>query len=103
MYRGNKGILVILLSAGLYCFLGMHVFPAAAEEMLTPENYTSHVILQPAITRIIEDDDIETALKKLNLLHGQMAEDGWVLFNIIEYVDDEDFEGFFVTYVREKE
>jgi len=72
-----------------------------AEELL-PENFTTKISLQPAITKIIADDNLPRALQKLNILHGEMAMEGWVLFSVIEYIDDEDFEGFFATYVKSK-
>ncbi len=72
-----------------------------AEELL-PEDFTKKISLQPAITKIIEDDELKRAMQKLNTLHGEMAMDGWDLFSVIEYIDDGDFEGFFVTYVKSK-
>ena len=72
-------------------------------EELLPENFTKKISLQPAITKIIKDDKLKRALGKLNSLHGEMATEGWVLFSIMEYIDDGDFEGFFVTYVKAKE
>ena len=74
-----------------------------ADELLTPESFTKRITLQPAVTKIIEEDDLILALKKLNILHGVMAEDGWELFTLIEFIDDEHFEGFFVTYKKKKE
>ena len=76
---------------------------AAAQEALTPESFTQKIILRPALTLIIEEDDTEKALEQLNKLHGQMAGKGWVLFHLMEYIDNEDFEGFFVTYKTKQE
>jgi len=73
-----------------------------AEELL-PENFTKKIALQPAITKIIKDDKLRRAVQKINSLHGEMATDGWVLFSVVEYIDDGDFEGFFVTYVKSKD
>lgn len=73
---------------------------AYSEEFITPESFTDQVTLQPVITKLIEEDDIEKALQELNILHGAMAEEGWALHSLVEYVDDEDFEGFIVTYKR---
>jgi len=58
--------------------------------------------MKPAITKIIEEDDVEKALIILNKMHSNMAEDGWELYQLMEFIDDEDFEGFFVTYKKQK-
>lgn len=78
------------------------VICGASEKMLTPENFSTRVTLQPSITKLIEEDDVETALKMLNIMHSKMAEKGWILFDLLEFIDDEDFEGFFVTYIKDR-
>jgi len=99
--KKSLGSTVTLLTLLLYMFCLQP--KASAEEMLTPESFVKHITLQPAITKLIEDDDLQSALKKVNILHGKMAEQGWELFGLIEFIDDEDFEGFFVTYKKKKE
>ena len=76
---------------------------ATAEEEFTPESFTERITLRPALTLIIKEDNTEEAIEQLNILHGQMAGKGWVLFDLMEFVDDEDFEGFIVTYKTKQE
>lgn len=68
-----------------------------------PEDYKTSITMQPAITKVIIEDDIQDALIMLNKMHSVMAENGWELYQLIEYLDDEDFEGFFVTYKKSKQ
>jgi len=67
-----------------------------------PEDFKFAITMKPAITKIIEEDDVEKALIILNKMHSNMAEDGWELYQLMEFIDDEDFEGFFVTYKKQK-
>ena len=86
------------------CIIFLPIFVSSyvqAKERL-PENFTKKISLQPAITKVIEDDKLKRAMQKLNTMHGDMAMEGWELFSVIEYIDDGDFEGFFVTYVKSK-
>ncbi len=73
---------------------------AQAQDMLTPESYTEHITLQPVVTKVVKEEDLKTALRDLNILHGKMAEEGWEIFQILEYTDGGNFEGFFATYKR---
>ncbi len=77
-------------------------FSVYAFSTLLPEDFKNSVTMQPAITKIIEEDDVENALVILNKMHSDMAEEGWELYQVMEYIDDEDFEGFFVTYKKLK-
>lgn len=95
----TKKTTVVLM---LFCFFSCSfVTGVSADEVLMPENYFQEITLQPVITKLIEDDDPEDALYKLNLLHGQMAEDGWEFLELVEFYDSGDFEGFFVTYKKQ--
>ena len=67
-----------------------------------PEDFKTAITMQPEVTRIIKEDDIALALTILNKMHSTMAEEGWKLYQIIEFVDNGDFEGFFVTYKKQK-
>jgi len=95
-----RGKYIVLFICVFSVLVTMSVYVQAGG--LLPESFTKKISLQPAITKIIEDDDLQRAVQKLNALHGEMAMEGWVLFSVIEYIDDEDFEGFFVTYVKSK-
>lgn len=90
-----------LLTIGTFLFTAvMSTNGCDASTLLTPEGYTKHITLQPATTILVENDSPAAALQQLNKLHGDMAEDGWELYSVFEFVDDEDFEGFFVTYKK---
>ena len=67
-----------------------------------PEDFKSATAMQPAVTKVIEEDDVEDALVILNRMHSDMAEEGWEFYQLMEFIDDEDFEGFFVTYKKQK-
>ena len=95
------GKISIVFFGYMMFFVVFFVSYVQSEELL-PENFTKKILLQPAITKIIEDDELKRAMQKLNTMHGQMAMEGWDLFSVIEYIDDGDFEGFFVTYVKSK-
>ncbi len=98
--RGKFLLLGVFLSVVISAYLpGI----ATAEGSITPESFTEKITLRPALTLIIEEDNTEKALNQLNILHGQMAGKGWVLFHLMEYIDDEDFEGFIVTYKTKHE
>lgn len=96
----NSKIPCFFLFSAIFCW----IIPlnASAEEILLPEGFSQRITLQPAVTKVIEEDDLKDALKSLNIMHGKMAENGWELYDLIEYIDDEDFEGFFVTYKKKK-
>ena len=98
--RGQILLLGVLFSMAISACLSS---VAMAEEAFTPESFTEKITLRPALTLLIEEDDTTEAIEQLNILHGQMAEKGWVLFHLMEYVDDEDFEGFIVTYKTKQE
>ena len=95
-----KPLVIALLFCSLFCVSTANAGNSAA--FATPEGYTKKVKLQPAETMLIEEDDYDDALTLVNQLHGQMAEDGWELFDIMGLFEDEEFEGFFVTYKKKK-
>jgi hypothetical protein len=92
----KRGLILGLLVAITFSIYISDV--AFAANAALPESFTKQVTLRPAVTITIAEDDMDEALKKLNTLHGQMAEKGRVLFHLMEFIDDEDFKGFIVTY-----
>lgn len=43
----------------------------------------------------------DRAAKRMTKQHQAFAEEGWTVANVAVYTDDGDFEGFYVTYVRQ--
>ena len=41
------------------------------------------------------------AAKRMTEQHEQFAQEGWTVINVAVYTENEDLEGFFVTYVKE--
>lgn len=41
------------------------------------------------------------AAKRMTELHEQFAQEGWTVIGVAIYTENEDLEGFFVTYVKE--
>jgi hypothetical protein len=43
----------------------------------------------------------DRAAKRMTKQHQAYAKEGWTVANVAVYTDDGDFEGFYVTYVRQ--
>ncbi len=52
------------------------------------------------ITVFLDEDDPEELAAKASAAHEDYAGQGWFLFQITPYVDDEDTEGLFLTYQK---
>lgn len=52
------------------------------------------------VTIFLSEDDPEKATGLLNLSNDDYAQKGWTVFTIQPYIQDGDFDGFFVTYER---
>ncbi|MFW2365526.1 MAG: hypothetical protein ACN4GW_03870 [Desulforhopalus sp.] len=51
-------------------------------------------------TILIIESDAEKATQILNTSNDEYAKKGWNVFSIHQYIEDGDFEGFFVTYEK---
>jgi len=98
----NKWISYLIVLVSLSLAQSFAINNLNAEELFEPEKLTKRITLQPSIIKWIEEDDVKTALKKLNELHSRMADEGWILYETFEYIDGADFEGFFATYIKKK-
>jgi hypothetical protein len=68
-----------------------------------PEDFTKHNTLYditPAKTMFVEEDEPEVAIELLTAMHDSQAKMGWRVFSVNTYIKNEDFRGFFVTYVK---
>jgi hypothetical protein len=73
------------------------------QQLDTPESYTKEILLKPYLTEIIENNNLRKAVKQLDELNSKMTVDGWVLFQMIEFIDSGNFKGFIVTYKKAEE
>ncbi|MDJ0958939.1 MAG: hypothetical protein QNI91_18875 [Arenicellales bacterium] len=103
---------MILRNTFITLFLGWMglLFPsdpngALAQEIqsIQPEDFTQHrreTEIVPAKTIFIKVKDPEEAAEMISESHIAQARQGWRVFNVTAYQKNEDFRGFFVTYVK---
>ena len=98
----NKKLPIRIILASLFCFYLTSVLGQTGP-VDQPEDFTQHRTLYdiaPAKTLYIQEKDPKKATELLTELHDSQAKLGWRIFNVIAYQKDEDFRGFFVTYVK---
>ena len=93
-FRGFSLVVAMLISGSLLAQSGGNP---------QPEDYTKHKSLYdiaPAKTLFVEEDDPEEAIQILTVMHDDQAKLGWRVFSVNTYIKNEDFRGFFITYVK---
>jgi hypothetical protein len=76
---------------------------AAEQAPLLPESLAARAEMasnQKTLTVLIEEDDPEKAVAALNASNEEYGKKGWTVLNILTYTNNEDFDGFFVTYQK---
>jgi hypothetical protein len=76
---------------------------AFSEQFSTPESFTEQIVLKPYFTEVIEEKDYKKAIIQLDQVNARMTVDGWILFQMVEYIDSGNFKGFIVTYKKAEE
>ncbi len=72
-----------------------------AQAEITPEDFSAYndiEKLSPTKTVYIHENNPKSLVAKLNSLHNEYAQLGWVLFQLNTYIKNEDVKGMFVTY-----
>jgi len=91
---------VFVVGVMLFCLMQpLHVFAAPKVELL-PENFKEVQTGTKTITIFLAEDDPEELAMNATVIHEEYAREGWFLFQITPYVDDEDTEGLFLTYQK---
>lgn len=86
----------------IVCYLGLSsIFNNVnSSQLTTPESFTQKVAFKPFVIEIIENKNVKEAVKQLDELNIKMFEEGWTLFQMIEYIDSGNFRGFIATYKK---
>ena len=87
-------LFIIVFSICLMCY------SVAFSQQITPESFSNVVKFKPYQTEIIENDDPRGAIEALDELNAKMLEEGWALFQMLEYIDGGDFQGFIAIYKK---
>lgn len=98
-----KNIILFFLSSFVLIYTLQTTAYATDDIQLLPEDIAARSEMSAShktITVFIEEDKPLIAAQKLNDSNNEYARQGWVLFAITPYVEDEDFEGFFATYKK---
>ena len=99
-----KSLLTTLLIAlFLLSGAGVSIATSAEKAPLLPESLAARAEMaasQKTITIFFKEDDPEKATKKLNESNSEYAHKGWTVFSITPFVENGDFEGFFITYQK---
>ena len=108
LYCSNRGLIITrhivtrLIAAGLVLCC---ISSANAAEIISiqPEDITRHQMETqtiPAKTIFIEVDEPEEAAALMSDSHIKQATQGWRVFDVTAYLNNEDFKGVFITYVK---
>lgn len=100
MNQFTSAVLAIFLLA---LSIGNSTAYSSQQAPLLPESLTARTEMsgsQRSYTIFLKEDDPEKAAQLLNTANDEYSKKGWFLFSIIPYIEDEDFEGFFVTYQK---
>jgi hypothetical protein len=98
-----KSITFSYFNVGFLGIVMLVSYSALAQNAAQPEDFTKHTSLYdiaPAKTLFISEKKPETAAFMLTEMHDAQAKLGWRVFSVNPYQKNEDFRGFFVTYVK---
>ena len=99
----RKFFALILAASGLFLINFPTTTQAQEIQSIQPEDFTQHrreTETVPAKTIYIKVKDPEEAAKMISESHITQARRGWKVFDVSVYQKNEDFRGFFVTYVK---
>jgi len=99
-----KTLLTTLLVALFFLAgTGVTIATSAEKAPLLPESLAARAEMaasQKTITIFFKEDDPKKATINLNDSSSEYAQKGWTVFSIIPFMENGDFEGFFVTYQK---
>ena len=96
-------VALILATSGLFLINVPTTTEAQEIQSIQPEDFTQHrreTETVPAKTIFIKVKDPEEAAQMISESHITQARRGWKVFDVSVYQKNEDFRGFFVTYVK---
>lgn len=96
---------IFALAALLSFFSNFHTLTAASLQSppLQPESLAARAEMaasKKTLTIFIPESDPEKATQLLNDSNDAYAKKGWTVFSIHPFMENGDFEGFFVTYEK---
>ncbi len=99
-----KSLLTTLLIALFFLSVASVTIATSAEKApLLPESLAARAEMaasQKTVTIFFKEENPEKATKKLNASNSEYAQKGWTVFSIIPFMENGDFEGFFITYQK---
>lgn len=99
-----KGRIVASFLSLFFLFSSIGSAVASSEPApLLPESLAARTEMaasQKTLTVFMKEKDPNKATEQLNKSNDEYARKGWTVFNILPYIHEEDFQGFFVTYQK---
>ena len=98
-----KQLLLSLLAAFLFCTQAQSSTAPSVQAPILPESISARDQMagdSKTETIFLKEKSPQKATEKLNDSNVEYTKRGWTVFTVIPYVEDGDFNGFFVIYQK---